>query len=587
MRSLYPFFALFVMLTPLLSACQAATPTATPPPLPTATPQETADLVLTNGTLYTVDAQRTVAEALAVKGDTIVYVGNNAGVQAWIGEKTRVIDLKGKMILPGLVDSHSHAPDAIAEIYEVSLYGIGSVDEIKQAIRDFVAATPNLQGLKGAGWINAVFGPHGPTKEILDEIVPNIPAVLASEDYHSVWVNSKALELAGVTEDTPDPEGGIVERDADGSPSGTLRESATELVADVIPGYTVDQYVEGLNHFQDMAHSYGMTTVYIPSSDETTLKALHNFEQSGAMTIRFPTAVNVEPQDDLSVVDRLAQIREQEQGGNFWIASAKVFMDGVLEGGTAYLEEPYLYRPDSRGELLWDPQKYNEMCAALDKAGFQIHVHSIGDAATRITLDGFAYARQQNEVRDSRHMVTHLQLVNPADVARFAELNAIAVPQPYWFVVDTYYTQAVEYVGQARADRQYPMKSFFDKGVVVASASDYPVTIPPNPMLAIELGATRTVPVGSEAYVDPSFTQALVPAERVTVEQMIASFTINGAYAAFLEDEIGSLEAGKKADLIVLDQNLLQISPTEIHKTTVLLTFFEGQEVYRSEAYSE
>jgi len=336
MRALYPPFALFVALALLLSACQPATPTATPSPVPTATPMATAtpkgtaDLVLTNGYIYTVDAKRTVAEAMAVKGDTIVYVGDNSGVQKWIGKNTRVIDLKGKMVLPGLVDSHNHATDAVSEIYEVSLYGLGSVDEIKQAIHDFVAGRPGLQGLKGAGWINAVFGPHGPTKDLLDGIVPNIPAVLASEDFHSVWVNSKALELAGVTKDTPDPKGGIIERDADGNPSGTLRESAADLVADVIPGYTVDQVVEGLKYFQDMAHSYGMTTVYIPSSDETTLKALHALEQSGEMTVRFPTALNVEPQDDLSVVDKLAQVREQEQGGNFWIAGAKLFMDGVL-----------------------------------------------------------------------------------------------------------------------------------------------------------------------------------------------------------------------------------------------------------------
>ena len=169
------------------------------------------------------------------------------------------------------------------------------------------------------------------------------------------------------------------------------------------------------------------------------------------------------------------------------------------------------------------------MCAALDKAGIQIHVHSIGDAATRITLDGFAYARQQNGARDARDMITHLQLVNKSDIARFADLGVIAVPQPYWFVVDTYYHQAVEYVGQERADKQYPMKSFFDAGVTVASASDYPVSWPPDPMLAIELGITRTVPEGSEIYVDPDYETALWPAECVTVEQMIESFTINGA----------------------------------------------------------
>ena len=184
-------------------------------------------------------------------------------------------------------------------------------------------------------------------------------------------------------------------------------------------------------------------------------------------------------------------------------------------------------------------------------------------------------------------MITHLQLVNPEDIQRFADLKVIAVPQPYWFVIDTYYDQAVDYVGQELADQQYPMKSFFDAGVTVASASDYPVTVPPNPMDGIEMGVTRTVPEGSEAFVDPSFTETLNPSEKVSVEQMIQSFTMNGAYAAYMENQIGSLEVGKKADFIVLDQNILQVTPSEIHTTRVLLTFFEGQEVYRSEDYNE
>ncbi len=458
------------------------------------------------------------------------------------------------------------------------------------AIADFLAATPGLTALQGAGWINSVFGEYGPTAAMLDEVCPDIPAVLNSEDYHSVWVNTKTLELAGITADTPDVAGGVIERDADGNPTGTLRENAVELIADVIPPYTPEQLVEGLTYFQDFAHSLGLTTVYIPSlpsGDAAGLQALHDFDASGDMTIRFPTAMNVDPEDDVSRVDEIVDTKAAEAGGNYEIVAAKIFMDGVLEGVTAYLEEPYDIRPDYRGELLWDPQHYKEMCAALDKAGVQIHVHSIGDAATRITLDGFAYARQENGARDARDMITHLQLLNKSDIARFADLGVIAVPQPYWFVIDTYYHQAVEYVGQERADEQYPMKSFFDAGVTVASASDYPVSWPPDPMLAIELGITRTVPEGSEIYVDPDYDTALWPAECVTVEQMIESFTVNGAKAIFKEDEIGSLEVGKVADLVVLSQNILEIDPGDIHNTIALLTYFAGQEVYRSEQLTQ
>lgn len=594
MKTAYSVFALLLTVLLLLSACQppAKPPAATelpPAPTPTTPAIEAADLVLTNGYIYTVDEKRTVAEAMAVSGDTIVYVGNNAGAQAYIGPQTQVLDLGGKLVLPGLMDSHAHATSGVSDIYEVFLYGIDSVEEYQQTIADFLDSTPDLTVLQGGGWVNNVFGPKGPTAAMLDEVVPDIPAVLYSEDYHSAWVNTKALEMAGITKDMPNPAGGIIERDEDGNPLGTLRESAMDLVAEVIPPYTVEQYLEGLEYFQDFAHSLGLTTVYIPSlpsGDDSVLTALHDFEASGQMTIRFPTAMGINPEDDLSAVEALLARQKAEAGGNFWIQGAKIFIDGVLEGGTAYLEEPYLHQPGN-GELLWEPQKYNEMCAALDKAGVQIHVHSIGDAATRITLDGFAYARQQNGSRDARNMITHLQLVHPEDIARFADLGVIAVPQPYWFVVDTYYYQAVDYVGQERADRQYPMKSFFDQGVKVASASDYPVSWPPNPMLAIEIGVTRTVPEGSDIYVDPDYATPLNPAEKVAVEQMIASFTINGAYAISMEDQLGSLEVGKKADFIVLSQNILQIDPRQIHNTAVLLTFFEGKEVYRSESYSE
>ncbi|MBM3694395.1 MAG: amidohydrolase [Actinobacteria bacterium] len=570
----------------LIAGCTSGTPepgastTPTPPPSP-------ADLVLTNGVVYTVDAGRSISSAMAIAGDTIVYVGDDAGAAAFVGADTTVIDLGGRLVLPGLIDSHAHATSGVSDLYEVPLYGIGSVEEYQQAVADFLAASPGLTALRGAGWINAVFGPQGPTAAMLDAVAPDIPALLYSEDYHSAWANTAALEAAGITAATPDPAGGIIERDPDGSPLGTLRESAMALAEGVIPPYGVEQYLEGLAYFQGFAHSLGLTTVYIPSlpgGDDAALQALHDFEASGDMAIRFPTAVNIDPEEDLSAVDALAARRSAEAGGLFQIVAAKIFVDGVLEGGTAYLEEPYLHQPGN-GELLWDPEHYNEMCAALDRAGVQIHVHSIGDASTRITLDGFAHARAQNGARDARNMITHLQLVAPEDIARFADLGVIAVPQPYWFVVDTYYHQAVDYVGQERADAQYPMRSFFDAGVTVASASDYPVSWPPDPMLAIELGITRTVPRGSEIYVDPDFETPLNPEEGVTIDQMIASFTINGAYAISMEGEIGSLEVGKKADFIVLSQNILEADPGAIHETTVLLTYFAGREVYRSEAY--
>jgi len=590
-----------VLTTLFLAACQpAAAPTeAPPPPAPTEAPplpapteaqptepaatEEMADLVLKNGFVYTVDKERTIAEAVAVKGDTIIYVGDDAGLEVFIGDKTTVLDLDGKMVLPGFIDSHSHADSGASEVYSVTLNGMNDLEKYKQAIKEFMESHPETTALQGGGWINPIFPTEGPTKEVLDELLPDIPAILYSEDYHSVWVNSKTLEMAGIDKDTPNPDGGIIEKDAEGNPNGTLRENATFLVEEIIPPYTEEQLLEGFKYFQDMGHSLGITSVQIPglpSGGDEVLQALHKLETDNALTMRFVAALRVAPEDDPSIVADMVKIREAEKGGLFEIKTAKFFMDGVVEGSTAYIEEAYKHMPDSRGELLWDPQKYNEMCAALEKAGFQIQVHSIGDAATRITLDGFAYARQQNNMGDTRHGITHLQMVNAQDIKRFGDLGVVAIPQPYWFVVDSYYTQAIEYLGQERAENQYPMKSFFNNGVIVASASDYPVTIPPRPLDAIETGVTRAWP--GETGPDTSMPPVT---ERVTVEDMITSFTINGAYAYFLEDVIGSLETGKKADIVVLDKNILDLAPSEIHTAEVMLTYFGGQEVFRNEGF--
>jgi predicted amidohydrolase YtcJ len=542
-----------------------------------------ADLVLTNGFVYTVDPGRRVVEGLAVSGDRIVCVGGTTQVEAWIGPQTRVVDLHGKLVLPSFVDSHCHLTSGVCELFEPILHGINKMEGYQQAVRDFAAIHPDSKGIQAGGWMNAVFDPHGPTRDLLDAVVPGIPVLLFSEDYHNAWVNSKALEMAGISSATPDPVDGIIERDANGNPSGTLRESAVDLVKQVITAYTIVQVREGLLYFQKKAHALGITTVYNPlvsQKDQTDLHALHEWDGSGTMMLHVPSAVEVEPGDTLEVVEELIKLRSQEQGGYFNIHAAKIFMDGVLEGGTAYLEEPYLHLAGSKGILNWEPNKFNRMCVALDRAGFQIHVHSIGDASTRVTLDGFAEARRQNGRRDSRHSITHLQLVNEADIDRFAELGVVAIPQPYWFVVDANFDQALDFIGAERAARQYPMKSFFTRGVVVASASDYNVTLNPNPLMAIEMGVLRTVPGDERIYVNPGFGKALVPGECVTVEEMIASFTIHGAYAAFLEQEIGSLESGKKADFIILDQNILEIQPEEIHHARVLHTFFAGQEVY-------
>jgi len=539
---------------------------------------QSADTVFKNGFVLTVDSLNTKAQAVAVKDGKIIFVGENEAVKSFIGEKTKVIDINGKMMLPGFIDSHTHPISSYRYFYELNLYGLKSSEEIQQAIKKYLSEHPEATFVKGRGWSNTDFPKNGPDKKIIDEVVKDIPVSFSSEDGHSKWVNSKTLELAGINKSSKNPDGGLIERyPGTSEPNGTLRENAADLVYDIFPVYSVEELMKGLEAYQKMALSFGITTAhdaYLDAGSNET-EAYQNLESKKILKMRFRASLYIDPGKGVDQIKLLLDERNKSTGELFQTNSAKIFVDGVVEGSTAYLKKPYNHQPESYGELLWNIDSLNKMSSALDKADFQIHVHSIGDAATSVTLYAFAFAEFQNGKRDSRNSITHLQLVDSSDINMFKKLGVIAVLQPYWFSKDDYYYNIqVPYLGQKRADEEYPMKSFFDKGVVVASSSDYPVTIPCNPLEAIQYGITR-----SEFNTTDS-TEILWPEERVSLEQMIRSFTINGAYANFLENETGSIEVGKKADLVVLDKNLFEIPVNEIHKVKVLMTMFEGKEVF-------
>ena len=534
-----------------------------------------ADLVLRNGIIYTVDPSRSRAEAVAIKDGVFVFVGTNAGAARHIGAKTEVTDLGGKLVLPGFIDAHAHPSAAVEQFGSVALFGLGSVEAYTQAVADFRAAHPGLAIVRGAGWVNTIFDRYGPRKEALDAIVPDVPVALSSEDGHSTWVNSRTLELAGITKTTPNPPGGVIERDpATGEPAGTLRETASRLVGKVIPESSVDEIVRGLEEYQRMALGFGITTAHESSLGlgENPLAAYKALEVDGKLGMRFRASLHVDPGEGTGQVAALEAERALNNGPLFRTAAAKIFVDGVVEGSTAYLREPYAHRPGFRGEPLWTPAALDAVCVALDKAGFQLHFHVIGDAATAEALDAVAAAREANGPRDARPLLTHLQLVAPADILRFKDLGAVAVPQPFWFMKDDYYHNLqVPYLGQARADAEYPMAGFFRAGVPVASASDYTVTIPCDPLQAIQIGMTRREP-GRTSEAD-----VLWPEERATLEEMIASFTIFGAYANFLEAETGSIETGKSADLVVLDRDIFALPPDAVGTAKVVRTYFRGR----------
>jgi predicted amidohydrolase YtcJ len=534
-------------------------------------------LVLINGAVYTLNPDLPWAQALVIMDGIIEYVGPNQGAEDYLSDKTFLIDLKGKMVLPGFVDAHAHSSQAMDLVGNISLYDGESAEDYLQIIKDFLTEHPDRESYRGAGWSDSNFTDQGPNKSNLDAILPERPIVLISYDGHSMWVNSETLKRAGIDQGTPDPESGRIERDPQtGDPSGTLRETAFKLVEDVIPDYSLEERKNALLEYQKMAARAGVTMVHDPMLDIGSLAAYHELAETDQLTMRFRGSITLDADQDLdSQVELVLSEIQKNKHPFFQVHAAKIFVDGVIEGGTAYLLEPYAHRPDFRGEPIWGPALLKKACAVLNKNGIQIHLHVIGDAAARITLDAIDHARKVSGKKDLRHSITHMHLVDPADIPRFAELEIVGLPQPFWFKVDDYYdTLALPYLGKDRADRQYPMQSLIDAGVIMASSSDFPVTIPFDPLIAIQTGITRS-------SISKTEQRVLWPEESASLEDLIRSFTYNGAYANFLEIELGSLEAGKKADLIILDKNLFEIPADQIADVEVLLTMVEGVVVYQ------
>ena len=542
-----------------------------------------ADTVIT-GTIYTSEADKKIVSAVAVKDGVYQYVGDEEGVKAFIGDNTEVINLESGMAMPSFFEAHAHAElGGIGKLYQVELYDGKSMQDYEQIVSNFVAEHKDLKILRGSGWGNGYTPKNGPTKDVLDRISTEIPIVLTSQDYHSIWVNSKALEIAGVDANTPDVEGGVIERDPiTKEPTGTFREKAQDLILTKLPDYTVEEYKKGILAYQEEALSYGVTSIFNPLLNMNTdgknlFSALNELDKNGELKLNYFSGYQVlaenEPISNLNVI---AELKKQANGNKFKLTTVKLFADGVVEGKTAYLLEDYTSDPGFRSVGLWEQDFMNEVCLKAQELGLQIHIHSIGDAAARLSINALDYVQKQTGATNKRHAITHLQLVHKDDIKRMGELNIVAVANPYWFFKEDgyYYELELPYLGE-RAEREYPMKDLFDAGCVVSLASDYPVTVPPRPLDGIQIGATR---MNLEGEAD-----SLLGAEQiVSVEQMMDCATINGAYQNFAEDTLGSIKVGKKADFIILDKNILKIAPTDITKTKVLKTYSDGKLVYEA-----
>ena len=544
-------------------------------------------LALVNGLVYTVDARRSVAQALMVCNGRIAAVGSSDEVLADADRQTLVVDLGGRLVLPGFIDAHMHpAQGAASELFEPSLRGCTSAAECLKRIETFLAADSAAPFVTAWGWSAGLLDEDELTAARLDAVVADRPVALYDDGGHAMWVNSRTLELAGISALTPDPSGGVIERTAGGIPSGLLREEPIMWVERALPKRTVQQYARALSHFQrEIAGPLGLTTVQeaVVRPGDPLLDAYEELQMRGELSVRACVSLWIEHDPGLDEqVEALVAERSRHRGPLVRAGCAKLFADGVVEGHTAYLKHDYADRPGYRGEPSWSPEGLTAASIAAARAGFQLHYHAIGDAGVALSLDAIRAARRAASAPPRRSLVTHLQLVDPADLRRFSDLDVVALPQPYWFVKDELFRTVLgPYLGRERAEHQYPMRSYWDHRVVVASASDYPVVPRPDPLLAIQRGVLRREINGAEQG------EVLWPEERVGVEQMIETFTINGAFANFLEDETGSLEVGKAADLVVLSENILEQPPQHLSDASVLLTLFSGRPVHALEPFSE
>jgi predicted amidohydrolase YtcJ len=525
---------------------------------------------------------RSWAEAVAVRGERIVYVGPDAEIGAYIGPGTRVVDLDGKMVLPSFQDSHIHPVSAGVNYRACALYDLTTKGEYLEAIEDYAAAHPDLPWILGGGWSMDAFAPSAiPDGSLLDAIVPDRPVYLSSSDGHSAWVNSKALEIAGITRETPDPEGGRIDRDpGTGELVGGLQEpAAMNLVRDHAPLSTPEEKEEGLRYALKVLNGYGITAfqdaaVYLDGKEpDVSLDTYRALERGGELTARVVGALWYEPEDGLEQIPRLIEMREKYAGELFRPTAVKIMQDGVMEMHTAALMEPYVGKGGATGFSMVDPEVLKQAVTRIDKEGFQVHFHAIGDRAIRECLDAVETARRANGRRDSRHHISHIQLFHPDDIPRFRQLDVVANFQPLWAFADEYITElTLPYLDEERARWIYPIGSLVRSGAVVAFGSDWYVSSA-NPLEEIEVAVTRLDPESGQG-------EPYIPEERIALRDALAAFTLNAAYVNFLEDETGSIEIGKLADLIVLDRNLFEIEPGAISDTKVLLTLMGGRPVH-------
>ena len=533
-----------------------------------------------NGSIHTFDKNLTIADSILVKDGVIQLVGSQSDVIKNADESIEIVDLQGRMMMPSFHDAHAHPIWNGMDFLQCSVFDLLTINEIQERIR----ACLEKDHVKTSGWVvgaglNAgLFPAANPNKSLFDEVSEDIPIYIEMSDGHNALVNTKALELAGINRDTKDPFKGIIERDPiTGEPSGTLREpSAMNLIADVLPTETSELRLNGLIYAQNLASSFGITSMIDAAVNEPYLISFKDLAEKGELNLRITACIEYGRQhyvQEFSGFEDVYKRRSEFEHPRINTNCVKIFIDGVLEGQTGAILEPYL-DSGSYGQLYFSQDELNNAIARFDANGTQVMTHAIGDRAVRSVLDAYQHAIKTNGMENNKHHISHLQLIHEEDIPRFSELNISANFQAAWALPDEWITEInIPELGVERVNRMYPIRSIHDSGGTIVGGSDWAVTTM-NPLIAIETAVTRK---------DPSnrVQGTLNEKERMTLTEMLKAYTINAADVMHQGHLTGSIEVGKYADLIILEKNLFEIPLEEIGEVKVIETVLEGTTVFR------
>lgn len=541
-----------------------------------------ADHIFINAKVYTADKQNPWAEAVAVKGNKIVYVGDSENARTLITKNSRVHDLNGQVLLPGFIDSHMHPVAGGAYAQALSLDTFGTVDDWVVAIEEYAAKDESSTVLFGYGFLASTFGPTGPTRQLIDAVVPDKPVIIMDEGFHGAWVNTKALEQLGIDENTPDPspDFSYYKRESNGYPTGYLLEDTASTAMDELDAITEQTVREGTKLVVNKMNSYGVTAAFDAGAigyGDLVQQVWDGLEQQGDMSIR--VVGSYRPDDASQAADAVSNAvrwRQTVKGENYHYRVLKIMQDGTIEGRTAAMFEDYQGEPGNNGATVFSQQQMNDMIGGAAAEDIDVHIHALGERAIFEALNAIEVAQQSNPDSSTRYAICHIQVITDQDLERFAKLGVLAQSTPLWAAYDTYGKQ---FVSEDQFSRYWRFKSLSKLGVKLTFGSDFPASgagmLGMSPIFNIEIGHTRQEPGDPAAPVQPRLS------ERLSVDELLRGYTIDAAYQMHMDHKIGSIEVGKLADLVQIDRDIFEANAHEIHTIEVVLTMMDGNVVYQ------